>query len=306
MKTANDIDTGIGIFYIPFAYLYHVRLRKVDKLLSWIGLLLLPTLSYFVFSLPDTYSTGVQIGSYILLWLMIVPYYELGYMYNDTYTTQHESAPSLRLNTVLTDYFYRHVGKIYLTRLVYVLCLLLAFEWLNSWSAQAVLAGGWTALLLPVFQVYNHIRGLKAVCLYPILVSWRYVPFLLYHYGSQHWWTLLAFLLLTYPIEISIERFSMPKHRYKGIRWLIPDEAAKQSFRVWYYAICIVVLSVICPLLTIPHTALLPFYALYLYRFLRLWKEIGWTALFTTKWWKHAIIILLTAVWVMGICLQYL
>lgn len=263
-----DTKHSIRIFYIPFAYLYGVRMRSVGKFVSWCFLLLVPTLSYFYLSLPAGTAPWTAILSYLLLWFSIIPYYELGYMYNDTYTTHREDNPSVRLTAAQTSHFYKHVGPIYTLRFLWVFVLLIALGCINSWRPSLIFTIGWVLLLLPVFQVYNHIRGLKAVLFYPILVSWRYIPFLLYGYGSHHWWTLLLLLLFSYPAEISIERFSMPKHRYKWIRKLIPDETSKAKFRCGYYIVCTLLATLLVHNASISYIALIPYIVFAIYRIL--------------------------------------
>lgn len=266
MKTTIDTNHSMRVFYLPFAYLYGVRMRSVGKFVSWCFLLLVPSLTYFYLSLPAETLLCKAILSYFLLWCSIIPYYELGYIYNDTYTTRQEETPSLRLTDAQTAYFYQHTKNIYILRLLWVVALLAALGTLNLWQTNSLLTIAWVLLLLPVFQVYNHIRGLKAVLFYPVLVSWRYIPFLLYGYGSTHWGALLLLLLFSYPVEISIERFSMPQHRYPWIRRLIPDEPSKAKFRCGYYIVCTLLATLLIYSFSLPYIALIPYLIFAIYR----------------------------------------
>ena len=266
MKTTIDTNHSMRVFYLPFAYLYGVRMRSVGKFVSWCFLLLVPSLTYFYLSLPAETLLCKAILSYFLLWCSIIPYYELGYIYNDTYTTRQEETPSLRLTDAQTAYFYQHTRSIYILRILWVLALLTAFGSLNHWQTNVLFTIIWVLLLIPVFQVYNHIRGLKAVLFYPVLVCWRYIPFLLYGYGATHWWVLLLLLLFSYPVEISIERFSMPRHRYPWISRLIPDEPSKAKFRCGYYIVCTLLATLLIYDNSLPYIALIPYIVFTIYR----------------------------------------
>ncbi|MGM9810084.1 MAG: hypothetical protein ACI30J_04365 [Paludibacteraceae bacterium] len=266
MKTTIDTNHSMRVFYLPFAYLYGVRMHSIGKFVSWCFLLLVPSLTYFYLSLPAETPLCTTALSYLLLWCSIIPYYELGYMYNDTYTTRKEEKPSLRLTDAQTAYFYQHTKSIYILRLLWVVALLAALGTLNLWQTNSLLTIVWVLLLLPVFQVYNHIRGLKAVLFYPVLVSWRYIPFLLYGYGATHWWALLLLMLFSYPVEISIERFSMPRHRYPWIRRLIPDEPSKAKFRCGYYIVCTLLATLLIYSFSLPYIALIPYLIFAIYR----------------------------------------
>ena len=262
----KDTNHSMRLFYIPFAYLFRVRMRSVGKFVSWCFLLLVPTLTYFFLSLPIETPLWTAILSYLLLFCSIVPYYELGYMYNDTYTTRQEEKPSLRLTNAQTAYFYQHIRSIYILRLLWTFALLATLGTINHWQTNSILTIAWVLLLLPVFQVYNHIRGLKAVLFYPVLVCWRYIPFLLYGYSSANWWALLLLLLFAYPVEISIERFSMPRHRYPWIRRLIPDEPSKAKFRCSYYVVCTILATILIYDNSLPYIALIPYIVFTIYR----------------------------------------
>ena len=68
MKTTRDINHSMRVFYLPFAYLYGVRMRSVGKFVSWCFLLLVPSLTYFYLSLPAETLLCKAILSYFLLW----------------------------------------------------------------------------------------------------------------------------------------------------------------------------------------------------------------------------------------------
>jgi len=259
------MNTDTSIFYIPTAYLHRIRLcRNTGKIISWWGLLMVPTLGYSLLLQQTIHWT--TIWSYALLAIAVVTYYELGYIFNDTYTTKRELQPTIRLSERQSAYFYRHMSSIVAIRLVWVFGLLCTYGILNSWSGNSILTIFGVLLLIPIFSLYNHLRNLPAVLFYPVLVGWRYVVFLLPVWGNDYWWIVATLLLLSYPIEIGIERYSMPQHRYGWMATIIPDEQSKQKFRAYYY------LTILCVLLPVwlHHPAwCIPILCIGIYRWMR-------------------------------------
>lgn len=261
----HDID----IFYIPTAYLHRVRLdSSLGRILSWWFLLIVPTMGYYLLLLPSVSLSAV--GMYVLLLGAVVPYYELGYMFNDTYTTRRETSPTLRLSHEQTRYFYQHAGMIVGIRMVLVLGLLCLYGELNAWNHNSMITIAAAIMLLPVFAIYNRIRGLAAVCFYPILICWRYLVFLLPAIGEESFGICTILTILSYPFLISLERYSMPNRRYGCMAKILPNEASKQIFRAVYY---VTLLIALLPVWWHAPELSLPIVLLALYRLGRLYKR---------------------------------
>ena len=248
-------ETNIkATFYIPFAYLYGVRLRSVPKLLSWLLLYILPTAFY----------SHLDVLSYTLVLFATFTLYELEYIFNDTVAVQHESQPSLRLTDTQTAYFFAHRYLIIFTRLLIAALCLALLSLLHSFTPSLLCA---LAIMLILFTYYNRWRNRYNVFLYIWLVFSRYIPFmcLAAHSGIDY-----ILLFVSYPLLIGLERFSMPAYRWPFMRRLIPNEEAKARFRVAYYVLALLVLVPYCYLTGLSLYALLPIGVLALYRILRL------------------------------------
>ncbi len=248
-------ETNIkATFYIPFAYLYGVRLRSVPKLLSWLLLYILPTAFY----------SHLDVLSYTLVLFATFTLYELEYIFNDTVAVQHESQPSLRLTDTQTAYFFAHRYLIIFTRLLITSLCLALLSLLHSFTPSLLCA---LAIMLILFTYYNRWRNRYNVFLYIWLVCSRYLPFMCLgaHSGIDY-----ILLFVSYPLLIGLERFSMPNYRWPFMRRLIPNEEAKARFRVAYYVLALLVLVPYCYLTGLSLYALLPIGVLAFYRILRL------------------------------------
>ena len=254
-----------AVFYIPFGYFYTVRLGSVWKLLSWMLVYIMPTAFYA--ALPHTGSWGSFGLCYLLVLLAVFCLYECGYIYNDTVSIHKEAHPAIRLYPDNFAHFHKYRHLIFGVRFIYSL-LALGGLWLVSGDGLAVLrVGASIGLMCVLFAIYNAWRNRYNVWLYPFLVCSRYVPFMLLNpHEPIIWWM----LFLSYPLEISLERFSMPVYRWPLMRTLIPKESTKTLFRVGYYSLITVIAIPLCVSTTKIPEAILPVLMLWVYRFILL------------------------------------
>ena len=254
-------ETNIkAAFYIPFGYLYGVRLRSIAKLLSWLLLYILPTAFYAAVGYSGSWALFAL--HYVLVLLATFTLYELGYIFNDTYAIRRENAPSLRLNEDELRYFFAHQWTIIATRvLIAMLCLGVLSFWLPILPVSLAIL---TMCIL--FAIYNRWRNNYNVFLYIWLVFSRYLPFMmLCEHGVQDY----LFLFLSYPLLIGIERFSMPRYRWRVMRRIIPTEEAKTRFRVWYYTLLLCIATPLMILFDQDICLLIPIFILWIYRLVR-------------------------------------
>lgn len=261
---------GTKTFYIPTLYIFKVRLeRNIKRLLSWWFLLLVPTLGYTV--LIDDSIGLMGLLRFLILVFSVVSYHELGYIQNDTQSISREKNPTIRLNNEDLNYCLTHMSHIFATRLVFVALLMIVYVTISPCGVALNVTLLSFLTLLPIFVLYNNLQGLTSVLFYPILVSARYLVLISPCIGSQDLWLITLLLLLSYPIEIGIERFSMPKKRYGFMGRIIPDEKSKARFRALYY---LVVLILLAPIWIVYPAYCLPILLIGIYRWLRLLLQI--------------------------------
>lgn len=240
--------------------MYCIRLRSVTKLLSWLLLYILPTAFYAAIGYNGTPASYVLL--YMLVLLATFTLYELGYIFNDTFAIRRESKPSKRLNKNELNYFFSHKWHIIATRVgIAFLCLFMLSFYISILPISIALI-----TMCGLFGIYNRWRNKYNVFLYVWLVFSRYLPFMLL---CEHSWRDYLLLFLSYPLLIGIERFSMPTYRWPLMRKLIPDETSKARFRMWYYAIALILISAALYYAGQPLVLLIPFGILFLYRFIR-------------------------------------
>ena len=209
----------------------------------------------FYSALTHTGTPWPFIGNYLLTLIAAFTLYELGYIANDTIAIKHEEQPAIRLYPQNFAHFDKYRTWIYLVRFCYAAAALL---FIPSHACQiAILA------ILPVFALYNRWRSRYNVLLYPFLVFSRYIPFMLIYDFD---WLATLMLFVSFPLLNWLERFSMPRYRFPFMRILIPTEESKTSFRVWYYAVILVLCAAVCMLCSVSATFCIPIIILFLYR----------------------------------------
>ncbi|MGN0187860.1 MAG: hypothetical protein ACI392_08990 [Paludibacteraceae bacterium] len=250
------------LFFVPMYYNFSIRLTRIDKVFSWLFINLLPT---FFFALCVVKSiTWQHVLATMLLWIAVYTLYEFGYIYNDVKAIEREKNPTLRLTAEQLTFAHKHFWLIFISRLLFfafalagVYCL---FPTKNSLVTIVL------ACICPLlFYVYNLWRSETNVWLYFWLVVSRFVPFVWLFECDQN--VLLTLLIvLVYPCEIAVERFSRPQKRFSLVARFIPDEHSKTTFRVFYYASCCLALGLANMLGYLDFILTMPFVLFLLYR----------------------------------------
>ena len=250
-----------AVFYIPFAYYYAVRLGTVPKLLSWMLLYLMPTAFYSAWGYNGSWSLWT--ANYLLVLLAVFSLYEFGYIYNDTRAIRNEELPAIRLYRRNFLHFDRWHGVILGVRILVSAAALSALYYLNANNERFWFVAASILLMCLCFSIYNCWRNKYNVWFYPILVCSRYIPFLLLYELS---WLPYLLLFLSFPLLNALERFSMPRHRWPGMRRLIPDEQSKTRFRVVYYMLTLIFTATALYGSGLSLGLVLPFGILFVYR----------------------------------------
>lgn len=222
---------------------------------------LMPTASYAAVGYSGPW--GILALEYMLVLLATFSLYESGYIINDTITIRHEKEPAIRLYKHNLSHFDRWKIGILGARLTYAAIALLCLYRLTPDSNTIIRIALSLVTMSTLFILYNRCRSKHNVWLYPLLVSSRYLPFLLL---CPHTWTIYMLLFLSFPLLNALERFSMPRYRWPFMRRLIPDEPSKTRFRVAYYLLLSLTTTPIFLLCKQPLIWLLPIYILCTYR----------------------------------------
>lgn len=265
---SSDKDLSATLL-IPFRYLYRIRLNQSKpRLASWLLIHFYPAihwiLGYGCYYILNVYSdlftqnsnmefTFIFVTAFILFSLSHYYLYELGYIQNDIIATKSDKM-SLRLNADQINEFYKRQRLIYFSHFApHIICLIalsLSPLFKSYFLKPYIIAISLSFLCFFCFILYNNTQYKYRIFIYPILQVMKYTPsiFLLLAIKPLTGLTFISITLLMliciYPLEISIERFSMPAKRYGLIKKIIPDENSKKLFRIIYYLILLAICSI--------------------------------------------------------------
>jgi hypothetical protein len=213
------------VFYIPFMYLYAVRLGTVAKFLSILIIYTIPTFYFFIL------HTGLHASSilvYFISFLLIYGLYETGYLQNDTETIKNEKNPALRLYKHNYDYYEKHKYFIYATRMLWCVVLSFVMLILNGFTiySYSFLVSAWAIIF--AYQAYNRVRnnwGLLWLFILTVLRYFSYIYLFLDVISIQH----VVALFLSYPLLKYMEMAARPRHSIKLLLKILPN---KQNFTI--------------------------------------------------------------------------
>ena len=227
-------------FYLPMGYLLKTRLNSLAKFISWNIIYVFPLfyLAYIKLNFVITIIDFVEIlGSIIVVY----NFYEIGYIQNDTETIKRESNPTLRVSKDELEYYEENKWYIYIARIV-INCIFVYFLFYLSDINSLLYFEFLLHLLLLLFIFYNLIRNRMSILLYFLLIILRYIiPLIMI--GSSWNINLLVVLILMLPLCKTMEFLSKKKYGFKFCIKYVRSNLT--SYRVCYYTLVLVLISLL-------------------------------------------------------------
>lgn len=223
----------ILMFFVPLLYALETRFLKRSKLgvIVWATEFLLPTiiaLWLFKYSFEEWCYWIISI-------LSVYNLYEIGYIQNDCETIKREQNPTLRVSTKELLFYEKWKLSIYGLRFLLGILGSAFFFYLGSSSGHIFIF--W--LIVPIYAIYNYLRGRVNLYLIFLLTSYRYcMPLILVCdiTKSENMEIILA-VLIVYPvlklIEICAGGKSLQQERWTKI--FMANYESRFVFRIKYY-----------------------------------------------------------------------
>ena len=229
------------VFFVPFSYLYKVRLGTLSKTLSLLVLYVIPTSFYYVL------ICGISVASiinYILAITIIYTIYEIGYIQNDLETTKKELNPSLRLDENNIQFYNKQRTLIYTTRSTIVLIFASILVYTNNFNISSLSFITSVVILLITFCIYNIVRNRWSLIIFSLLQILKYTPYLLFAVPNIPILYIIL-LLFCFPILSILERTSHPRFNIILAQKIIPSTKKLPPLRALYYIIISFVLIIL-------------------------------------------------------------
>lgn len=212
-------------FFLPILYSFNTRLNSNKKRIAWVLSYSIPIM-ICVFLIYSDYTYVESLALSIFIIFTIYSSYEIGYIYNDAELIKKEDNPTLRLTNENLQYYEKKKTKIYLSRSVFLIVLMLV-----AWSVDSKIGFSVTlscVAILLLYLIYNSIRNRYNIPLYSLLVYSRYFSIFICSVSLFD-----SFLLwLVYPFCVTLEFMSKPRFKFK-MKWIYNN---LDMFRAIYYS----------------------------------------------------------------------
>ncbi|MBS9525605.1 wbuO protein [Litoribacter alkaliphilus] len=218
-------------FIAPFNYLYFSRLRIKAEVYSLIYIYPL-ALAVYLFGFYGQ-SISEQGILFILLLVMWMLPYEVGYMINDSITVDYEKYPNRRISQNDVSFIRKNLPSIMLIRfgllgaIVGVIMVTNLMEW-----TKMVYCGIYLALVSIAFQFHNRIRSRYNVLTYFVLCVLKYWFPVYFILGFEFGFEPYIILLFSFPVLRTIEHSVKPKYELLNWQAII---GPLDTFRAIYY-----------------------------------------------------------------------
>ncbi|AJB63447.1 hypothetical protein SS08_07630 [Enterobacter hormaechei subsp. steigerwaltii] len=218
-------------FFLPILYSFTTRLNSNKKRIAWVLSYYIPVaICVFLIYTKYTYTECLALSVFIIY--TIYASYEIGYIYNDTELIKKEKNPTLRLENENLEYYENNKYKIYLTRSIILIVLILVACFIDIKLGFSLTVSCVTILLL--YSIYNSIRNRYNIPLYSLLVYTRYFSIFIFSINSFD--SLL--LWLVYPFCVTLEFMSKPRFKF-NMKWILNN---LDMFRSIYYSFLLILI----------------------------------------------------------------
>lgn len=233
-KTSNLLTQGPNLF-IPFAYTFASRLSRLSEKTSWF--IVYPIL----LAAPCYLVSGLPLSSYIIVFVIAFgawqSIYEIGYLYNDAFTTSKESKPTLRFPEPVLNSIREKFSIIILVRVTLAAVLVYGLTVISKYYNDTLSVELFVAAICLsqiAFFLHNRFRSRVNIFSYLLLsvVKYTAIPVLVFSYSEP---MLIGLFVLIFPLPRTMEHAVKVKY---GLRWLKEKVVGEfEVFRVNYYLV---------------------------------------------------------------------
>lgn len=224
-------------FIIPFVYLFNSRLHLRVERISWV--FINPIVLFLATWLLSNLPLGEHILLFLLAFLVWQSLYEIGYIYNDVFTTKNEVDPTLRLGERGASFIERRFALIVTFRSAISALAFLGIVWLDQYknlNLHVLWFLGVLGLSCIAFVAHNSIRNRLNIITFGVLSATKYsaLPLLMVAEGQEVVGLLVS--LTMFPLVRTLEHATKKKYL---VGWLKKIVGVFPLFRIKYYVVAL-------------------------------------------------------------------
>ena len=224
-------------FIIPFVYLFNSRLHLRVERISWVFI------NPIVLFLATWLLSNLPLGEHILLFLLAFlawqSLYEIGYIYNDVFTTKNEVDPTLRLEERDASFIERRFALIVTFRSAISALAFLGIVWLDQYknlNLHVLWFLGVLGLSCIAFVAHNSIRNRLNIITFGVLSATKYSALPLLMVAEEQEVVGLLVSLTMFPLVRTLEHAAKKKYL---VGWLKKIVGVFPLFRIKYYVVAL-------------------------------------------------------------------
>ncbi len=219
---------------IPFVYLFKSRLTRNVERLSWV--LINPIALFLVTGLLSDLTFIEHFILFILAFLAWQSLYEIGYIYNDVFTSKKETNPTLRLGAKDAIFIEKKFALIVMCKLVISALSIIVVFWFDQYAnlhLHVLWFLGILSLSSLAFSIHNSMRNRFNILTFGVLSATKYMalPLLMVAEGQEFVGFLVS--LTMFPLVRTLEHATKNKYSLGRLKKIVGDFTL---FRVKYYA----------------------------------------------------------------------
>lgn len=213
--------------YIPFFYFFSTRAKTILHRFSFFVLIIFPVF-YCAFADLNFTLNVAEIFCLVLGFVCLYCAYEIGYIYNDVYTTKQEDNPSFWLKPELRVYVDKHYYNLITVRCAYILVFAMAIKLFNKYSVDDFLLS--LLGLYIVFALHNIIRSRWNILTNFLLQIIKYTCMLTLTALNKNTFKIALVIIISIPVQRGIEFLKKGRFNIK-----IAKKINISVFRVIYH-----------------------------------------------------------------------
>ena len=222
-------------YLIPFVYGFSTRAKKIFYKFSFFAVIFFPALIVTLFANPDF---AYVIPRFLIGFTAMYCVYEIGYIFNDTYTVRFEENPTHRLSEEKRIKVERLANMLVAVRIAVVIgCVI----WLDYLGVENLLI---FIIMLGILNIayafHNYFRNKANIATIFSILIFKYIAVPVLLIELKDYWYYAAILLLMIPVTRTIEFAGKKEYGIKIFKNFNHD-----TFRIFYYLIMSVVFGIL-------------------------------------------------------------
>lgn len=212
-------------FFLPYSYAMITRNKTIFYKISFILVIVFPI--FFASFWGATISLK-DIIVFLLAFTCLYSIYEIGYIFNDTFTVEIEKTPTIRLNQKDIQFVNRSMNLLIAVRVLYIMIILVALNYMKIQNLNYFII--FLGLLNFAYAIHNQYRNRVNIFSIFFVVMFKYISVPVLFMPLNDYVVVAISLILVIPVIRTIEFAAKEKYKIHFLKNFVFDQ-----FRVFYY-----------------------------------------------------------------------